>query len=96
MTQRTSLFLMANLGSEVSKIISAKEKNDGEMLDLARAKATLILSELKQLPDTKNNTEIDILAKVIADLTKKVSAFHISSKNLKAYFLPFTLRLMQA
>ncbi len=37
---RTSLFLMANLGSEVSKIISAKERNDFEMLEMAKTKAT--------------------------------------------------------
>lgn len=95
MTQRTSIFLMANLGSEVSKIISAKEKNDIIMLDLASTKAKSILTELAQKPETKNNQEISILKDIVFDLMNKVSVYSISPKHLKSYFLPFTMRLMR-
>ncbi len=95
MTQKTPLFLMANLGSEVSKIISAKEKNNAVMLDLATQKTTSIISELKEKSGINHNKEIDILSDVINDLTQEKSKYQISAKNLKSYFLPFAIRLMQ-
>lgn len=85
---------MANLGSEVSKIISAKEKKDMVMLNLAVSKANSIITELKEIPETRNNAEIDILAKVIEDLTTKTPMYNVSAKHLKSYFLPFSIRLM--
>ena len=95
-TERTPLFLIANLGSEVTKIFSAKEKGDLIMLDLAISKARFIISNLKKSPETRSNGEIDLLADVIEDLTQKKSKYQISPKNLKSYFLPFTMRLMDA
>ena len=93
-TERNSLFLMANLGSEVSKIFSAKADSDLEMLEMSTTKAKSIISELRQLPDIKNNAEIDILADVINDLGKTNPKYQISPENLKSYFTPFALRLM--
>ena len=82
-TERSPLFLMANLGSEVSKIISAKEK------------AKSIIAKLKILPETKGNTEINILNDVILDLCENYQKYQISSQNIKSYFNPFIIRLMQ-
>ena len=93
--ERTSLFLMANLGSEVSKIFSAKKENDLEMLGMAMTKAKKILSELKNLPDTKDNKEIDIFNDVIDDLGEMQQKYQISPENLISYFTPFAIRIMQ-
>ena len=94
-TERTSVFFMANLGSEVSRIFSAKESGDLKILQMAMAKAKSIISELKKLPDTKNNKEIDILVDVINDLGQKNQKYQVSQEYLKSYFYPFAVRLMQ-
>lgn len=95
MIKRTPLFLMANLGSEVSKIISAKQKKDYTMLNFAVLKANSIITELKEIPETRDNAEIDILEKVINDLTSETPMYNVSILHLKSYFLPFSTRLMQ-
>ena len=95
MIQRTPLFLIANLGSEVAKILKAKAENDWVVLSLAKKRATCIISELKNFPETKNNIEIDILKDVIFDLTEKKQKYKISPQNLKSYFYPFAMRLNQ-
>ena len=56
-------------------------------------RARNIIAELKKLPDTKNNTEIDILDDVVNDLGKKNSIYEISSEEFTSYFLPFAMRL---
>ena len=94
-TERTSFFLMANLGSEVAKMFSAKERGSLDSFHRAMIQAKLILSELKNIPDIKNNTEIDILADVINDLGEKTQKYEISSKQLQSYFYPFVIKLMQ-
>ena len=50
-TARTSLFLMANLGAEVSRIISAQEQKDADTASTALARAENILDEITRLPD---------------------------------------------
>ena len=94
-TERTSLFLMANLGSEVSKIFSAKEKNNKNLLVNAITRAKAILLELKKLPDTRNNEEIDILTLVIDDLGQEEKKYEIVPEHLKSYFYPFAIKVMQ-
>ena len=93
--KHTSLILMANLGSEFSKIFYAKENNDAEMLEMAMLKAKSIISELKTLPETKNNAEIDMLTDIIDDISQNGRKYDISPEHLKSYFIPFAMRLMQ-
>ena len=91
---RTSIFLMANLGAEVNKIISAKEKKDFEMLRLAIGKAQSIIDQFQTLPETKHNKEISILSDVIGELGQESSKYSISTEHLKSYFYPFIFRHM--
>jgi len=44
-TTRTSLFLMANLGSEVSQIFSAKAKGNTNLFSSAMERAKAILTQ---------------------------------------------------
>ena len=95
MTERTSLFLMANLGPEVSRIFSAKEKNNQSLLAAAITRAKLILNELKSLPDTKDNAEIDILSDIINDFADGEKRYQIPREQLQSYFYPFTMKITQ-
>ncbi len=93
--QRTSLFLMANLGAEVSRIMLLAEKHEDALAKEALARANKIITEIKTLPDMKTRLqEIDALSKVIENILESKPAFHIPAKHIKSYFLPFSLRLM--
>lgn len=96
-TKRTSLFLMANLGAEVSRIISAKERGDTVMMQGAFERAKSMLNEIKGLPDIQPRiVEIEMLSEAISSLAYPVSGLHIAPRDIKSYFTPFTLRLMSA
>ena len=94
-TERTSVFLIANLGSEVSRIFSAKEKSNINLFKNAMDGARKILSELKTLPDTKNNEEINILEDVIEDIGRDHCKYQISLEQLGSFFYPFAKIVMQ-
>lgn len=92
-TARTSLFLMANLGAEVSRIISAQERGDGDSAGSALLRAENILNEIAHLPDMQSRTqELDALSKAIRSIATNASG--VSPISLKSYFTPFALRLM--
>lgn len=93
-TERTSLFLMANLGAEVSRIIGAQERGDKDEARSALLRAEKILKEVMQLPDMKPRAqELQTLTEVLRSLP--ASDFHaVFSTHLKSYFTPFALRLM--
>ncbi len=96
MIQRSPVFLMANLGSEVSKIFGAKEKSDENMLRIASRKAQEIIVEIVKYPEMRARIhEMEMLSGVISDISSLHPKFQISSKNLKSYFYPFALRVMQ-
>lgn len=93
-TARTSLFLMANLGAEVSRIISAQERGDGDSVGSALLRAENILNEIALLPDMKPRAqELEALTKVLRSFATSDS-HGISSIHLKSYFTPFAVRLM--
>lgn len=95
-TTRTPLFLMANLGSEVSKIFSAKKKSDASLLDSARKKAQEIIFQIALFPEMRPRIpEIETLSFVISDISSQYPKLKISQKNLSSYFSPFAVRLMQ-
>jgi hypothetical protein len=94
-TQRTSLFLMANLGAEVSRIILLTEKHEDALAKEALLRANEIITEIKALPDMKTRLqEIDALSRVIENIVESTLAFQIPVQHIKSYFLPFSLRLM--
>ncbi|MBI4225360.1 MAG: hypothetical protein HY617_03440 [Candidatus Sungbacteria bacterium] len=94
-TERTPLFLMANLGAEVSRILSFKERHEDVLAQEALARAQKILTEIKALPDMKTRLqEINVLAKVIESIMEPKPALSISPEHIKSYFIPFSLRLM--
>lgn len=90
---RTSSFLMANIGAEVSRIISAKKKNDFGLVGQALERAVAIILQLKSKPEMKERIyEINILEKVIRDTSLPKSSLSVSNKNLQSYFIPFAIR----
>lgn len=94
-TKRTPLFLMANLGAEVSRIISFKERHENALAKEALLKANKIINEIKALPDMKTRLkEIDALSSVIKNILQNKPTLNVSIKHIKSYFAPFSSRLM--
>lgn len=94
-TERTSLFLMANLGAEVSRVISAKERGDDALMQGALQRSESMLQEIEKMPDMQERSaELQMLSQAIQSIVNPASELHIASRNIKSYFTPFALRMM--
>ena len=93
--RRTTLFLMANLGSEMSQIFSFAERG---RLDLALGpaeRARKIIEEIKSHKDIKGREqEVEILAKIIENILENKKDYNLNQGDMDEYFTPYALRLM--
>jgi ribosomal protein L16 Arg81 hydroxylase len=96
MSEINSTFLMANLGSEVTRIILAKEKKDSELMQKAYHRFTKVFEELYSCKDViSRRDELDILRSVIDSLMEEVSEIEVSPEHLKSYFVPFATKALR-
>ena len=92
---RNLSFYMANLGSEISRIFSYKEKGQKELMENCYIRVKDIFSKLSILPEAKSRKlELDILADVLNDFQKNTGKYEITEESLKNYFLPFAIRVL--
>ena|SRR3989344_8809764 len=95
--ERSLLFLMANLGSEVSRLLSWKAKGNSLQIEKCHGRAKKIISEIKQLRDIgERSKEMEILRMVISDTASSSPSLRVTPKQLNDYFSPFTLRMMKS
>lgn len=83
---------MGNIGSEISRAISCKKRNDweNEQKAVERALELLDLTVIgKQKPSRLK--ELLRLREIFCDLFVRSHIYHISSEALNNYFLPFAL-----
>jgi len=80
-------FYMANLGSEVQRVLSWKEKGDKEATKNAYKRAISIIGKIKSFNNKSANAEMDILQK---SLEKSV----LDRSQMSSYFSPFALRVI--
>jgi hypothetical protein len=93
--QRTSGFLMANLGAEVSRILAAKDRGNTALVRESIDRALKILTEILEIPNMKpRQAEIETLRDVITDVTRPNPIYRVSRKNLSSYFIPFASAVM--
>ncbi len=96
-TQRTSVFLMANLGAEVSRIFSAKENKDEKRAKEGLERALKILREVMTISEMKTRaSEINTLTDLISDIASPNPTLQVSRKNISSYFIPFATRMMSS
>jgi hypothetical protein len=92
-TERTPLFYMANLGSEVSRALLEYEKQDFEKMKNSTIRAKDIIQKIEEFEEMKGRTgELDILKSIIEGLNDK--KFELDKNQLLDYFSPFAMRLM--
>ncbi len=94
--QRGSLFLMANLGSEISRVFSSWRKGNKELLETSVNRSNKIIDDLLADEQMKKRaSEILILRDVMDDLVKNnLANYRINEAQLQSYFIPFALRVM--
>lgn len=91
--KRDANFYMANLGSEMTRLISARDRGDQAAM-VASAERCLSLAnqaiEAETIPAHRN--EIAILKGVIADVLAGNPQYTVTQSAATAYFYPFALR----
>ncbi len=92
-TKRTPLFYMANLGSEVSRILSEYQREDFERMQNSIIRAENIMKKIEEFPEMKGRTgELEILRSIIGGLRRR--KLEINKEHLVDYFTPFAIRQM--
>lgn len=92
-TNRTPLFYMANLGSEVSRVLLEYKNKDFEKMRHSISRAKNIIEKIEELPEMKKRTgELEILKSILNDLNQK--KLEINSEHLINYFTPFAMRFI--
>ncbi|OGG73092.1 hypothetical protein A3A38_00440 [Candidatus Kaiserbacteria bacterium RIFCSPLOWO2_01_FULL_53_17] len=93
MIERDALFLMANLGSEVSRALQFRDAHDCLRSQQSAARAQNIADQLTALPEMQSRiSELQVLHDVISDIPNAQPRYHITSDDLNGYFMPFALR----
>lgn len=93
MRKRDPLFLMANLGSEVSRALQFRDAHDLLRSMQSAARAQNITDQLITLPEMRFRlSELQVLNDVISDIPNAQPRYHITSDDLNGYFMPFVLR----
>jgi hypothetical protein len=94
MQKRPIYFYVANLGSEVQRIFSWKEKNDEVALKNAYNRALGIIETVRSFENMNANTEMSILQKALEDLVSGNKNSYLSRNQISSYFNPFAFRVV--
>ena len=94
MTVDQDIFLAANLGSEVTRLLLARKECDAERIRGAYERACGIIKELTANTDKGGQVESAVLQTILDDLMQSHSVFSIRPETLNGYFLPFARKVM--
>lgn len=94
MNNDRDIFLAANLGSEVTRLLVAKKEHNTERMRGAYERACVIVEEIKMCADSGGQSESAVLRTVLDDLVRHNSIFTIQAETLTAYFRPFALKTL--
>ena len=90
--EKSPVFYMANLGVEVARIFSWKEKNDSDMIHAACERAKKIINYLLNSPSNGAKEEGKTLSDIIDDIVSVRPTNNITAESLNTYFMPFMLK----
>jgi len=92
-TERTSLFLMANLGSEMARFFNFVGHDQKDMAPSSAQRAFHIIDQLMERNDLGGGRqEVIILRSIIQDALSAVPQYAVSEEEIDSYFLPFATR----
>lgn len=89
------MFLVANLGSELTRLFCLRENGNRRSLAGSRERALGIIERLEQHPELNGRTgEIAILRNIITDCVSENPKYQISAADIEQYFMPFATRVL--
>lgn len=86
-------FYVANLGSEIQRVLGWKEKGDKEAMQNAYDRAISIIDRIKSFDNKSANVEMDILHKYLENFISENREAVLSCDQVSSYFRPFALRV---
>lgn len=89
-------FYTANLGSEIQRIFTWKEKGDTEAMKNAYDRAVLIIEKIREFGNQSANAEMNLLEENIGKLVSEKEEFYFDRNQMSAYFNPFAIRIMNS
>lgn len=94
--ERTPLFYLANLGSEVNRIFVLKEKGLLKEAGEAHARANGIIEKLFSHPELEGRTEEVRMLKDYLEQSLESERTEFLKKEWQGYFSPYARRLFSA
>ena len=93
---RTTVFLMANLGTEILRLFGYKNKGDLADARMSAERASRIIDSLERHPDINSGKkEVDMIRKVmVEDALSDRPEYHITEADVSSYFMPFSMRAL--
>lgn len=96
-TERTTYFLMANLGSELIRFLALQKNKNSKDARTSADRAFHIMEQLMERKDIGNGKqEVAILKKLIDDSLSSSHLYNLNENDLNSYFMPFVSRALTA
>ena len=94
-TERTTYFLMANLGSEMMRFFALQRKKNIKDAKLSADRAFRIMDQLMENKNIGNGKqEVAMLKKLTEDSLSASPLCVITDDDLNSYFMPFATRTL--
>ena len=93
-SERTTLFLMANLGSELMRFFKFKEHGNIDFAEASAARALKIIEAVASRGESSAGREALVFKEIIDDANTAAPHYHISEKELNSYFIPLASRIV--
>ena|SRR3989344_2147949 len=88
-------FYVANLGSEIQRVLGWKEKGDKEAMQNAYQRAIGIIATIRNFGNANASAEMNMLESALCHITENNENLTVEKKELSIYFYPFALRVAQ-
>jgi hypothetical protein len=94
--QRTTQFLMANLGVEIMRLFSYKKQGNIVEARTSGERASKIIDSLENHPHINSGKkEVEMIREVmIKDVLSEKPKYQITERNIDSYFMPFSIRAL--
>lgn len=87
-------FYVANLGSEVQRILVWREKGDLEAMRNAYERAVGIIEKIKSLGNKSANAEMEMLSGYLGKIVSSNSEETFDRNEISSFFNPFAVRVI--
>lgn len=92
--ERSTLFLMANLGSEIVRCMHFREQKDDERARASAERAFAIIDSILIRDNAGAKQEAVILKSVVEDCMRAEPRLAVTVEEMNAYFVPLGARVL--